>query len=147
MREILHFSEIDREKLEAVKELIDCIAEEPGSSSDELEQLSCITGKIHEPSEYAEYWGWADLDTLAETALLPVPPYVRDLTKQEIKEMVSMIKECLISGEDGKTEYYKELLHKSLPLANVMSYILSGNDAGRIAEDMMEAASKSVIIL
>ncbi len=147
MREILHFPEIDREKLETVKELIDCIAEEPGSSSDELEQLSYITGKIHEPSEFAEYWGWTDLDTLAETALLPVPPCVRDLTKQEIKEMVSMIKECLISGEDGKAGYYKELLHKSLPLANVTDYIMSENDVGRIAEDMMEAASKSVIIL
>lgn len=40
-----------------------------------------------------------------------------------------------------------ELLHKSLSLTDVMSYIMSGKDTAAIANDMMIAASNSVIAL
>ena len=40
-----------------------------------------------------------------------------------------------------------ELLHKSLPLTDVMRYIMSEKDEETIVNDMMKAASNSVIIL
>lgn len=53
----------------------------------------------------------------------------------------------MISGEDDKAEYSMGLLHKSLPLANVVDYIMSGDDIERIADDMISAALSSVIAL
>lgn len=148
MREILDFPKIDTGKIEAVKNLIDSIAESlNGDCSNELVELEHITGKQHTVMEFAEYWGWTDLDTLAEKALVPEPPCVCDLAQGEVEEIVSMIKDCMISGEDGRAWYYTELLHKSLPLTNVTDYIMSGNDAAETAEKMVAAAKSSVIML
>ena len=112
-----------------------------------LSELNRITGKQHEAIEFAEYWGWTDLDTLAEKVLTAEPPYINDLTKDEIAEIVSMTKTCLLSGEDNKADYYMELLHKSLPLTDVMRYIMSEKDEETIVNDMIKASSNSVIAL
>ena len=149
MREILNYPPIEKTKLGTVKALINSIAEAAPdeNSSRELSELNRITGKLHEAIEFAEYWGWTDLDTLAEKVLTAEPPYINDLTKDEIAEIVSMTKTCLLSGEDNKADYYMELLHKSLPLTDVMRYIMSEKDEETIVNDMMRAASNSVIIL
>lgn len=148
MREILNFPQIDYQKLELVKKLIDSIAEKSnGDYEAELSQLSSITGKSHDAIEFAEYWGWTDLDTLAAIALTPEPPCVRDLTQDEIKEVVTVVKECFIIGEDNKAEYYLELLHKSLALPNAMDLIMSEDNAAKVAEKLLKAAEKSVILL
>lgn len=149
MREILNYPPIENTKLETVKTLINSIAEAAPDEncSRELSELNRITGKLHEAIEFAEYWGWTDLDTLAEKVLTAEPPYINDLTKDEIAEIVSMTKTCLLSGEDNKADYYMELLHKSLPLTDVMRYIMSEKDEETIVNDMMKAASNSVIIL
>ena len=149
MREILNYPPIEKTKLETVKTLINSIAEAAPDEncSRELSELNHITGKLHEAIEFAEYWGWTDLDTLAEKVLTAEPPYINDLTKDEIAEIVSMTKTCLLSGEDNKADYYMELLHKSLPLTDVMRYIMSEKDEETIVNDMMKAASNSVIIL
>lgn len=149
MREILNYPPIEKTKLETVKALINSIAEAAPDEncSRELSELNRITGKLHEAIEFAEYWGWTDLDTLAEKVLTAEPPYINDLTKDEIAEIVSMTKTCLLSGEDNKADYYMELLHKSLPLTDVMRYIMSEKDEETIVNDMMKAASNSVIIL
>lgn len=78
---------------------------------------------------------------------MPEPPCIRDLSRDEVKEMVSIIKSCLISGEDSKAEYYVELLHKSLPLADVLKHIMSGGDEDTITDNMIRASSESVIAL
>lgn len=149
MREILSDPHIEMSKLEAVKILINSIAETTPDEdySGKLNELNRMTGKKHEAIEFAEYWGWTDLDTLAVKTLTPEPPYINDLTKNEIVEIVSITKTCLLSGEDNKADYYMELLHKSLPLTDVMRYIMSGKDEETIANDMIKAASKSIIIL
>lgn len=149
MREILNYPPIEKTKLETVKTLINSIAEAAPDEncSRELSELNRITGKLHKAIEFAEYWGWTDLDTLAEKVLTAEPPYINDLTKDEIAEIVSMTKTCLLSGEDNKADYYMELLHKSLPLTDVMRYIMSERDEETIVNDMMKAASNSVIIL
>lgn len=148
MREVLNYPQIDTSKIETVKKLIEQIAENPdGDDSRELTELNHITGKIHSAEEFFEYWGWTDLDTAAQLALTPKPPCIRDLSRDEVKDMVSIIKSCLISGEDSKAEYYMELLHKSLPLADVLNRIMSDEDEDRITDNLLRASSESIIAL
>lgn len=148
MRKALEFPQIDEKKLELVQEIIDSIAEKVDEDcSGELNRLNSITGREHTAVEFAEYWSWIDSETLARITLTPESPCIHDLTKTEIEEIIAVIKACMISGEDDKTKYYMELLHKSLPLANVVDYIMSGDDIKRIADDMMSASSSSVIAL
>ncbi|MBO5033897.1 MAG: hypothetical protein J6D08_18825 [Lachnospiraceae bacterium] len=148
MRKVLEFPQIDEQKLEFVQELIDSIAEKVDKDCrGELNRLNSITGKEHTAVEFAEYWGWTDLESLARITLTPEPPCIHDLTKTEIEEIIAVIKDCLISVEDDKADYYIGLLRKSLPLTNVMDYIMSGDDIKRIADDMISAASSSVVAL
>lgn len=111
-----------------------------------LNELNRITGKNYTGIEFAEYWGWTDLNTLAEKVLIPEPPCVRDLTKGEIKEIVTIIKASFIS-DDSKAEYYTELLHKSLSLPDVLKYIRLEDDEETITNNLLLASSSSVIAL
>lgn len=147
MRDILNLPQIDASKLEAVKQLIDEIAEEVEDCAEKLQELEKITGKQHEAMEFAEYWGWTDLDTLAEITLMPQPPIIRDLTLEEVTELVEIISNGYMEGEDAKAEYYEEVLHRSLPLPDVVDYVMSDGTAAQIAERMMQAAKSSVILL
>lgn len=148
MREVLNYPQIDTSKMETVKKLIENIAKKTdGDDSRELMELNRITGKTHSAMEFFEYWGWTDLDTVAEMALTAEPPCIRDLSRDEVKEVVSIIKPCLISGEDSKAEYYMELLHKSLALTDVLRYIRFDEDEETIADNMIRASSESVIAL
>lgn len=148
MRKCLEYPQIDREKLDVVKKLIDSIADHAnGDYSQELSELNRITGKEHSILNFFEYWGWTDLDTLAEQALTPDPPCIRDLSRDEIEAIVRILKDAIISLDDVKTEYYEELLHKSLPLSEVQKYIRLEDDEGVIVNRMLRASSESVIFL
>lgn len=147
MRAILNYPLIDTEKLDHIKSLIDSIAENPAKKdSAELNELNRITGKNYMGIEFAEYWGWTDLDTLAEKVSIPEPPCMPDLTRDEIKEIVSIVKSSIIS-DDNKAEYYMELLHKSLPLSNVLQYIRLEDDEETITDNLLLASSSSIIAL
>ncbi len=148
MREELVYPEIETENFEIVKNLIDYIAESTDVDFEaEIKKLEHITGKRHEPNEFLEYWGWTDLDSLVEKTLMPEPPCVKDLTEKEVTEIVLIIKECLVTVEDNKAEYYIELLHKSLPLPNVIEFIMQDIKAEKIAQNMLSVARSSVIQL
>ncbi|MDE7423330.1 MAG: hypothetical protein K2N51_06520 [Lachnospiraceae bacterium] len=147
MRTELEFPIIDFSKIEEVKELIDAIAENMKDHSKELEKLNSITNKQHSAEEFAEYWEWTDLDILAQVALTPEPPCIRDLEKEEIATFIKIIKESFINGEDNKTEYYVELLHKSLPIMDVMGYIMTDENPEVLAEKMIAASLNEIIIL
>jgi len=148
MRKILEFPQINENDIGKVAELIDTIAENLDKDcSDELEALQSLTGKNHEIMEFAEYWGWTDLDNLARITLTPEPPYVRDLQRTELEEIIGIIKEAYISAEDNKGKYYEELLHKSMSIPNVMSYIMSGQDVKDIADKMLNVQCNNVILL
>ena len=145
MRTILNYPQLNKEKIESMKSLIDSIAENPCQKDcAELNELNRITGKNYTGMEFAEYWGWTDLNTLAEKASLPEPPFVQDSTRNEIEEIVAIIKAALIS-DDNKAEYYLELLHKSLPLPDVLKYIRLEEDEETITDNMLLASSRSVI--
>lgn len=147
MRTILNYPQLNKEKMDSIKSLIDCIANNPGQKdSPELNELKRITGKNYTGIEFAEYWGWTDLDTLAEKASIPEPPFVQDLTRDEIEEIVAIIKSALIA-DDNKAGYYMELLHKSLPLSDVLKYIRLEEDEETITHNLLLASSSSVIAL
>lgn len=93
MRKILEYTEADESIIEQMKALIESIA------------------------DHAE-----DAGTLARQ-ILTTPPIVKDLTKNEITEIVQIIKDTIVSGEEVKEIYYEELLYKSLPLIGVAEYI------------------------
>lgn len=147
MRKILEYPQIKNENLDVVKNLIDSVVENPnGDGSYELQELNRITGKTHTLSEFGEYWGWTDLDSIAKKVLTPEPPYVRNLEKDEIIEIVSIIKSTIIS-DDNKAEYYIELLHKSLSLPDVLKYIRLEDSEETITDNLLHASLNSVITL
>lgn len=145
MRKELEYHEPDKTKLETAKTLIDSIANGEGDTEKALNELGKITGKQHSQTEFAEYWGWTDLDTIAQQALME-PPCVRDLTRDELIEIISITREAM-TDSDSKMTYYMELLHKSLPLADVLEYIMRSDDCEKIADDMLLAARQGVILL
>ena len=147
MRKILEFPQINEENIEKVPDLIDIIADNLDlDCSEELNALQELTGKIHTPEEFAEYWGWTDLESLARTTMTPEPPCVRDLEKDEIETIIEMIREALIKDEDDKVNYYTELLHKSMSIPNVMGYIMSDQDTKTIANQMMSSANNVILL-
>ena len=145
MRKELEYHEPDKTKLETAKTLIDSIANGEGDTEKALNELGKITGKQHSQTEFAEYWGWTDLDTIAQQALME-PPCVRDLTRDELIEIISITREAMTDSDSIMT-YYMELLHKSLPLADVLEYIMRSEDCEKIADDMLLAARQGVILL
>ena len=147
MRKILEFPQIKENDIEKVSDLIDTIADNLDQDcSEELKALQQLTGKIHTPEEFAEYWGWTDLESLARTTMTPEPPCVRDLEKDEIETIIEIIRESLIKGEDDKGNYYAELLHKSMSIPNVMGYIMSDQDTKNIANQMMSSANNVILL-
>lgn len=145
MRKELEYHEPDKTRLETAKTLIDSIANGEGDTEKALNELGKITGKQHSQTEFAEYWGWTDLDTIAQQALME-PPCVRDLTRDELIEIISITREAMTDSDSIMT-YYMELLHKSLPLADVLEYIMRSDDCEKIADDMLLAARQGVILL
>lgn len=147
MRKILEIPQINENDIDRVSKVIDIIANNLDKDCrNELNELQSLTGKPHSVEEFAEYWGWTDLDSLARSTLMPEPPCVSDLDRTEIETIIGMIKEFFISGEDDKGEYYIELLHKSMSVPGVIDYIMSGQDVKTIA-DKIVSAKNNVIIL
>lgn len=147
MRKILEFPQINENDLGKVSDLIDTIADNLDKDcSSELKELQNLTGKNHEYEEFAEYWGWTDLNGLARITLTPEPPLVRDLEREEVETIIGIIKESYINGEDDKGRYYEELLHKSLSIPDVMSYIMSNEDVKNIASKMLSAPSNVILL-
>ena len=147
MRKELEYHEPDRQKLERAKDLIEQIANKEGDVEAALAELGRITGQQHEEMEFEEYWGWTDLDDIAEQAFAGAAPYINDLTKEELIEIIAILKETMIKCEDSKTMFYMELLHRSLPLTDVLSFIGEEEDNGKIADNMLAAAKNNVILL
>ncbi len=147
MRKILEFPQINENDLGKVAELIEVIADNLDKDcSTELKELQNLTGKTHEYEEFAEYWGWTDLNSLARITLTPEPPLVRDLERDELETIIEIIKESYINGEDDKGRYYEELLHKSLSIPDVMSSIMSNEDVKTIAGKMLSTPSNVILL-
>lgn len=145
MRKILEFPKINENDIDKVSKVIDIIANNLNKDCrNELDELQSLTGKPHSAEEFAEYWGWTDLDNLARIALTPEPPRVSDLDRAELEIIIEIIREALISGEDNKAEYYIELLHKSLSIPDVMDYVMSEQDVQTIADRMLSAQNNVI---
>lgn len=129
-----------------VKPLIEQIANNEGDTKKALLELNEITGVVHHEEEFFEYWGWTDLETMAEIACVSVA-YVSDLSKEELIEIIDLLKEATIEVLEAQQAYYEELLHKALALVDVQRYIRIEEDSEVIAEQMLLASKQSVIQL
>lgn len=69
------------------------------------------------------------------------------LSKNEIIEMIDIIKSHFENGEDVEAEYYTELLHKSLPLCDILHYVMLEGEPEQIADKMLEDSRNSIISL
>lgn len=69
MRKELEYRRADKGEIERAKDLIEQIAS-PGEDEKTVEaalnELDELTGRQHDQTEFAEYWGWTDLDSIAE---------------------------------------------------------------------------------
>ena len=147
MRKILEIPPINENDIDKVSKVIDIIANNLDKDCrNELNELQSLTGKSHSVEEFAEYWGWTDLDSLAKITLMPEPPRVSDLDRSELEIIIGIIKESFLSGEDGKGEYYIELLHKSMSVPDVMNYIISGQDVKAIADKILSAKNNVIFL-
>lgn len=149
MRKELEYRKADKDKIKRAKDLIEQIA---GPGADEktveaaLNELGELTGRQHEQSEFVEYWGWTDLDSIAEQAFAQ-PPYASDLTREELIEIIAIMKRAIVNCEDSEMMHYEGILHRSLPLADVLGYIDINKDNAQIADEMLAAAKSGVIML
>ena len=147
MRKILEIPPINENDIDKVSKIIDIIANNlDRDCTNELNELQSLTGKSHSAVEFAEYWGWTDLDSLARITLMPEPPCVRDLDRSELERIIEIIKESFLSGEDDKGEYYIELLHKSMSVPDVINYIMSGQDVKAIADKILSAKNNVIFL-
>lgn len=147
MRKILEFPLINENDIDKVSKIIDTIANNlDRDCRNELNELQNLTGRSHLIEEFAEYWGWTDLDSLARITLTPEPPCVNDLDRIELEEIIEIVRQSLLSGEDDKGRYYQELLHKSMSISDVLSYIMSDEDVKTIAGRMLSAKDNVILL-
>lgn len=147
MRKILEIPSINENDIDKVSKIIDFIANNLDKDcTNELNELQSLTGKSHSAAEFAEYWGWTDLDSLARITLMPEPPCVSNLDRSELESIIGIIKESFLSGEDDKGEYYIELLHKSMSVPDVINYIMTGQDVKAIADKILSAKNNVIFL-
>lgn len=147
MRKILEFPQINENDIGRVSKIIDFVANNLNRDcSHELNELQDVTGKSHTAEEFAEYWGWTDLDNLARITLTPEPPYVNDLDRTELEAIIGIIRESIISGKDDVGRYYEELLHKSMSIPNVIEYLMSDEDVKNIVDRMLSAKDNVILL-
>ncbi|RRD94655.1 hypothetical protein EII17_07025 [Clostridiales bacterium COT073_COT-073] len=147
MRKILEFPKINENDIEKVSKVIDTIANNLDKDcKNELNELQSLTGKSYLPEEFAEYWGWTDLDNLARITLMPTPPCVSDLDRNELELIIEIIREAFISGEDDKGGYYIELLQKSVAIPEVINYIMSDQDVKTIANRILSDKNNVILL-
>lgn len=147
MRKILEIPPINENDIDKVSKVIDIIANNLDKDcTNELNELQSLTGKPYSVEEFAEYWGWTDLGSLARITLMPEPPRVSDLDRSELEIIIGIIKDSFLSGEDDKGEYYIELLHKSMSVPDVMNYIMSGQDVKAIADKILSAKNNVIFL-
>lgn len=147
MRKILEFPLINENDIDKVSKIIDTIANNLNRDCrNELNELQNLTGRSHLIEEFAEYWGWTDLENLARITLTPEAPCVNDLDRIELEEIIGIVRQSLLSGEDDKGRYYQELLHKSMSISDVMSYIMSDEDVKTIADRMLSAKDNVILL-
>ena len=57
------------------------------------------------------------------------------------------MKRAMVNCEDSEMMYYEEILHKSLPLTDVIGHIDLEKDNAQIADEMLAASKSGVIML
>jgi hypothetical protein len=68
-----------------------------------------MTGHDYDFSDFAEYYGWRDVEDFAKEAARPVRPRVPDITRDELVEIVRRLQ-----AADPETDYYLRLLQANV---------------------------------
>lgn len=143
LRKELQPPKINNDLVEELKKLIDEISQltdeyyeeyyeknEKTILNDKIDELNLKIQKKYEPVDFSEYWSWTSLEDIAKEISLPSPPVVSDITVEEAVKIIEMIAE--LKSPEGieeveevypYTNYYIELLEKSIPNNNVSDLI------------------------
>ncbi len=70
-----------------------------------------------------------------------------DLTREELIEIIERMKKAIVNCDDSEMMHYEEILHKSLPLTDVLGHVDLEKDNAQIADEMLAAAKSGVILL
>lgn len=163
---------INEELLPAVEELIESIAvqleeecfdinEEDEIIFDDAEaaeeinikamKLKELTKKDIKIMEFYHYWNHSSLEDVAKELLMPEPPCIKDITLEELTEVINEFF-TLEHIEAFHEPYYIKLLEKSFGLDDISDYIFypdlkgADDDPLKIAEKIMEDSKKPPVI-
>lgn len=76
------------------------------------------TGHEYEPLDFAEYYGWRDLQDFAREAARPAWPKVPGITRDELTEIVRRV-----LANDAEADYYLLLFEVNTPHPEAASLI------------------------
>lgn len=172
-RKELQPPDINEELLSIVEELIDSIdvqLEEDGFYINEEDEIAFYENKTAEEinaklvqlkkfakkdisaMEFYHYWNHSSLEDVAKELIMPEPPYLNDITKEELTEVINEFF-TLENIEDFHESYYIELLEKSFGLNDISNYIFYPDLKGiedeplKIAEKIIEDSKKKCKLL
>lgn len=162
---------INEELLPVVEELIESIAEQleegcfdinkedeiifdDAESAEEINtkamKLKELTKKDIRVMEFYHYWNHSSLEDVAKELLMPEPPCLKDITLEELTEVIDEFF-TMEHIEAFQEPYYIRLLEKSFGLNDISDYIfypdIKGTDDEplKIAEKIIEDSQKSPI--
>lgn len=141
MRKILEIPQLNENDIDKVSKVIDMIANNADKDcGNELNELQSLTGKQHSVEEFAEYWGWTDLHSLAGITLMPEPPCVRDLDRTEI-ESRKLLQDCTTTIQ--RTNRSLEDKKMELPLKIALLQIVPCNTLTENLQKGFQACRKA----
>ncbi|MEV6866008.1 bacteriocin immunity protein [Streptosporangium subroseum] len=104
---------VDHQRLDEIcseiEQISDVIAR-GGPADDAVAAFNERTGHEYTPLDFAEYYGWRDLEDFAREAARPAWPKVPDVTRDELVEIV-----CRIVANDPEADYYLRLFEVNVP--------------------------------
>lgn len=101
--------------------------------------------------EFYHYWNHSSLEDVAKELLMPEPPYLKDITLEELIEVINEFF-TLEHIEAFYEPYYIKLLEKSFGLNDISDYIFNPDLKGvddyplKISEKIIEDSKKPPVI-
>lgn len=105
-------------------------------------KLKELTKKNIEIIQFNAYWSYSSIEDIAIELLFPEPPYIRDLSVDDITELLEEFTNR-DQIEIVHEKYYIDLLEKSLRLVNISDYIYFPELKG-ISSEPREIAKKMI---
>lgn len=153
MRIELELPKVNEKAAKRVEELMSNIAFELDweSADKNLEEINYLTGRNFSFDDFLGVDCHDVLKSIAKCAVIPEPRNIKNITVDEIEEIINRI----INGDEFTQNYYIELLNNNISCNSISDYIffsdnygLSGDVTNReIAEKIYEDSKISTIYL